>query len=235
MTQERRGRGQAAMEWPPLVRIYESRLWRRNPLFGLATRISFEGERALIEAAASVEEHDRVLDLACGPGIYARRFAAAVPGGSVVGLDLSMPMLREAASLTGAEGHGNLHLVRGSALALPFGAGRFDVVNCCGALHLFPDPRLALGEIARVLAPEGRFTVAAFRRGDGRLAEWASRRRQRFWGLEEFTPEKLAHWMAEVGLSGPRCLHAVGRWLIMSAVREKGETDAAPGAQPTGV
>ncbi|MEN8182630.1 MAG: class I SAM-dependent methyltransferase [Myxococcota bacterium] len=222
MTEGRRarGRGQAAMEWPPLVRIYESRLWRRNPLFALATGIPFARERALIEAAANLAGHERVLDLACGPGIYARRFAGAVPRGSVVGLDLSMPMLREAASLTRAEGLRNLHLLRGSAMMLPFAAGRFDLVNCCGALHLFPDARGALREIARVLAPGGRFTVAAFRRRPGPLAAWASRRRRRFWGLEEFTAEQLSRWMEEVGLSGPRCLHAAGVWLIMSAVRE---------------
>ncbi len=226
MTQHQpgRGRGQAAMEWPPLVRIYESRLWRRNPLFGLVTRVSFEGERALIEEAAQLAGHERVLDLACGPGIYARRFARAVPRGSVVGLDLSWPMLREAAVLRRAEGLGNLHLVRGSAMALPFAAGRFDLVNCCGALHLFPDPRGALGEIARVLATGGRFTVAAFRRRHGVLAEWANRRRKRFWGLHDFAPDELASWMDEVGLSDARCLHAAGAWLIMSAVREEGRS-----------
>ena len=73
----------------------------------------------------------------------------------------------------------------------------------------------------------GRFTVAAFRRREGRLAEWASERRRRFWGLHEFTPEQLTEWMAEVGLSHARCLHAAGGWLIMSAVRESG--DPPPG------
>jgi ubiquinone/menaquinone biosynthesis C-methylase UbiE len=213
------------MEWPPLIRIYESRLWRRNPLFGLASHISFGRERALIEATANLTQRERILDLACGPGIYARHFAVAAPRSSVVGLDLSMPMLREAASLTRDEGLRNLHLVRGSAMGLPFGGSRFDLVNCCGALHLFPDARGALREIARVLTPGGCFTVAAFRRGHGRLAQWASRRTQRFWGLEAFTPDELADWMEEAGLSGSRCLHAAGRWLIMSAVRESSGPD----------
>jgi SAM-dependent methyltransferase len=81
------------MEWPPLIRIYESRLWRRSPLFGLLAGISVERECGLIAQAAGLDGDPHVLDLACGPGIYSRRFARAVPHGTVVGLDLSAPML----------------------------------------------------------------------------------------------------------------------------------------------
>ena len=56
----------------------------------------------------------------------------------------------------------------------------------------------------------------------------ASRRRERFWGLQDFMPEELACWMEEVGLSDPRCLHAAGGWLIMSATREGGAPGPAP-------
>ncbi len=215
------------MEWSPLVRIYESRLWRRNPVFRLATRISFERERALVEASAGLSGQERVLDLACGPGIYARRFAHALPGGFAVGLDLSVPMLREAVALRRAEGLRNLDLVRGSAMSLPFASGRFDFVNCCGALHLFPDARGALREIARVLAPGGRFSVATFRRRQGRLVGWMDRRQARFWGLANFTSDELARWMEDTGLSDARVLHGRGRWLIMSAVRDGSGTSAA--------
>jgi len=46
-----RGLGQRAMESAAIVAIYESRLWRRNPLFARLTGISFEAElRAVAQA-----------------------------------------------------------------------------------------------------------------------------------------------------------------------------------------
>jgi SAM-dependent methyltransferase len=214
-----RSLAQRAMEWPPIVRIYESRLWRRSPIAAAAMRISFEREYAIIAAAARLTPAAAVLDLACGPGIYARRFAAAVPQGVVVGLDLSLPMLRFAARRAAAAGLRNLALLRGDAMALPFAAGRFDVVNCCGALHLFPDLAQVLAESARVLAPGGRFTAAAFRRRDGRAAEWATRLRRRRFGVDAFHPDDLSRRLAAAGFGDIRCHHAAGVWLIMSAVR----------------
>lgn len=218
-TEEGRTSVQALMEWPPLIRIYESRLWRRSVVFNLLAGLSFERECRLIEQAACFEPNQHVLDLACGSGIYTRRFARAVPRGAVVGLDLSAPMLRYAARATREEQLANLLLVRGDAMDLPFAAERFDRVNCCGALHLFPDASHVLGEVARVLRPSGRLTLAAIRRGEGARAEKRARARQRSYGVMAFTPSELSAWFERAGLSEPRCLHAARSWLIMSALK----------------
>jgi ubiquinone/menaquinone biosynthesis C-methylase UbiE len=207
------------MEWPPLIQIYESRLWRRSAVFSLLAGLSFERECELIAQAAAFEAGHEVLDLACGSGIYTRRFARAVPGGAVVGLDLSAPMLRYAVRTSRQEELENVLLVRGDAMALPFDEERFDRVNCCGALHLFPDAAHVLGEIARVLRPTGRFTVAAIRRGEGAGAERRARRRQQSVGLTAFTPSELEARFERAGLSETRCLHAARSWLIMSAAK----------------
>jgi SAM-dependent methyltransferase len=217
--EEGRTPSQALMEWPPLIRIYESRLWRRSVAFQLLAGLSFERECQLIEQAAGFEAAHHVLDLACGSGIYARRFARALPRGAVVGLDLSAPMLRYAARAAREEQLANLLLVRGDAMELPFAAQRFDRVNCCGALHLFPDAAHVLGEVARVLRPAGRLTLAAIRRGEGARAERRARARQRAYGLMAFTPSELAGWLERAGFSEPRCLHAARSWLIMSALK----------------
>ena len=214
------GLGQRLMEWRPVVRIYESRLWRRSALFARATGLSFEEELANIFEAARLDEASRVLDLACGTGIYTRPMAKRLASGRVVGLDLSLPMLDHARALSSQEGVANLDLVRGSALALPFAGAAFDVVNCCGALHLFPDPDLAMREIARVLAPGGRFTVAAIRREEGRWGRRASELRLRVFGVHSFTPGELEGRCADAGLAGFRCHHEHGPWLIASAERQ---------------
>ncbi len=212
-----RSLAQLAMEFEPIVRIYESRLWRRSPGMTLALGISFEREQEIILGAAGLHPNDTVLDLACGPGIYTRPFARAVPDGTAVGLDLSLPMLRYANTRAREEALTNLILLRGTALQLPFPADRFDLVNCCGALHLFPDVPRVLREIRRVLKPRGRFTVAAVRRRPGRFFEWANTYRRRVLGVDSFSPEELRAKLLRVGFEAATCHHAKGVWLIVSA------------------
>ncbi len=84
---------QRTMEWPWLVRIYESRWFRRSRLAAAACGCTFEEEQALILRSLALRPDARILDLACGPGIHTRPIARAVPGGIVLGLDISWPML----------------------------------------------------------------------------------------------------------------------------------------------
>jgi len=212
-----KGFGQRLMECPPLVAIYESRLWRRSGLFARLTGISFEREIACIGEQAGLEGASRVLDLACGSGIYSRPFAQRVAPGRVVGLDLSGPMLDEARRRARREDCTNLDLVRGSALGLPFRSACFDVVNCCGALHLFPDVPRALAEVHRVLVEGGRFTAAVIRRGEGDREARRARRRERAVGVHAFTRVELGELLAQAGFSAARFPHEQGLWMISAA------------------
>jgi len=224
----RRSLAQISMEAEPIVRVYESRLWRRGPHVALVLGISFEREQELILRAGALTGSERILDLACGPGIYTRPFARRVPAGSVVGLDLSLPMLRYASRRVREQGLHNVLLVHGTALGLPFAPDHFDLVNCCGALHLFPDARRALAEVHRVLKPGGRFTVAAFRRSDGPVATLRNTIGRRLYGIDAFSPRDLAVRLREAGLDAVECLHARAAWLIMSARKDPGSGEAPP-------
>jgi SAM-dependent methyltransferase len=215
------------MEAEPIVRIYESRLWRRSPYVALLTGITFERELELILRVADLTGADRILDLACGPGIYTRPFAQRAPAGSVVGLDISLPMLRYASRRARRERVENVLWIHGAALNLPFPEGHFDLVNCCGALHLFPDVARVLSEVHRVLKPTGRFTVAAFRRAEGRFAEVRAAVRRRLYGIDAFSPDDLESRLQQAGLSEIQCHHARRAWLIMSARKpEEGNVSA---------
>ena len=205
------------MEAGPIVRIYESRWWRRSRLVTWAIGLSFEEEYELILEAAELRGSETVLDLAGGPGIYARPFARRLPQGRVVDLDLSPGMLAYARRRAREEQLGNLFLVRGDAGQLPFAPGLFDVVNCCGALHLFPDVPRTLAEVHRVLRPRGRFTLAAIRQADGRGDEIVRQIRRRVLGVDAFTPDGLGRALDEAGFAGVAVLHARGIWLVMSA------------------
>jgi ubiquinone/menaquinone biosynthesis C-methylase UbiE len=213
---------QRLMESAAVVRIYESRLWRRSLGATLALGISFDRERELIERAAELRPGHTLLDLACGPGIYSRPFARRVAPGVVVGLDLSPAMLRHARRRACAESVANLALVRGDALHLPFADGCFDAVNCCGALHLFPDVDLALREVRRVLKYGGRFTVAAFARSPIAAAI------RRSIGVSSFSPDELSRRLRVAGLGQIACHHHAAQWLVMSARRIDPVPETAP-------
>jgi len=94
----------------------------------------------------------RILDIACGSGMWLRAVAAlgAKPTGvdiSKVALDVCRKELPDAA----------LHC--GPAEKLPFGDAQFDFISCLGALEHFLDPEGALREMIRVARPEARFLL----------------------------------------------------------------------------
>jgi ubiquinone/menaquinone biosynthesis C-methylase UbiE len=106
---------------------------------------------------------ERVLDVACGTGIVARRAAERLGGhGRVVGLDINPAMLDVARSAAAAKELA-IEWREGSALAMPFADGAFDVVFCQQALQFFPDRAAALREMHRVLATGGRLALGVFR------------------------------------------------------------------------
>jgi ubiquinone/menaquinone biosynthesis C-methylase UbiE len=105
--------------------------------------------------ALGLTSNDRLLDVGCGTGSASR--AASAVAGSIVGIDLSSQMLREAAEL--ADGVDNVAFVRADAEALPFADASFTAAICTNSFHHYPDPVRALREIARVLTPGGRLVI----------------------------------------------------------------------------
>jgi ubiquinone/menaquinone biosynthesis C-methylase UbiE len=116
----------------------------------------------LIEAA-TLRAGERVLDIACGTGIVARTAARTLGGeASIIGLDISAPMLAAARSAAKAEGV-SAEWREGSAVNLPLADATFDVVFCQQGLQFFPDRLAALREMFRVLAPSGRLVLSVWR------------------------------------------------------------------------
>lgn len=103
---------------------------------------------------------DRVLDLACGTGIVARRAKERLGDtGRVVGVDLSPQMIAVARAVAPS-----IEWREGNVISLPFDATeKFDVVLCQQGLQFFPDKPAAAREMRRVLAPGGRLIVATWR------------------------------------------------------------------------
>ena len=112
---------------------------------------------------------DCVLELGCGTGELWAGTAMRVPAGVRLLLtDVSQGMLDQAAARL-ADRPLAITLACVDAQQLPYPDGRFDVVIANHMLYHVPDRPAALAEIARVLAPGGRFYATTI--GAGHMAE----------------------------------------------------------------
>jgi len=82
--------------------------------------------------------------------------------GHVVGLDINPGMLAVARSLTLPRGSAQIEWCEGSALALPFAEGVFDVVLCQLGLQFVPDRPAAVREMRRVLGRGGHVGASVY-------------------------------------------------------------------------
>ena len=123
-------------------------------------------------AASRPEPADAVLDVATGTGFTALAFAPLVQ--SVVGLDVSPGMLRQAEAYAAERGITNAVFQEGAAELLPFADASFDLVTCRIAPHHFLSVPQFLAETKRVLKPGGRFVLADTAVPDDRpeAADW---------------------------------------------------------------
>jgi ubiquinone/menaquinone biosynthesis C-methylase UbiE len=100
---------------------------------------------------------DEVVDVGCGPGVAARR-AAAAGASSIVGVEPAPVMLRVARALT-RERHGapSVRYAVGAAERLPLADASATVLWSLATVHHWRDVATGLGEARRVLRPAGRF------------------------------------------------------------------------------
>jgi ubiquinone/menaquinone biosynthesis C-methylase UbiE len=140
--------------------------WSSGDFDAIAQRIWEVGDN--IVARVDVREGERVLDVACGTGNAS--IPAAGMGGIVTGVDIT-PELLEAARRNAENYRVEVEWVEGDAQDLPFEDGSFDVVVSTFGCMFAPDHAKAAAEIARVLAPGGRFGVVAWR-PEGNIGEF---------------------------------------------------------------
>src|SRR3954447_5409945 len=111
--------------------------------------------RRLVLDALNAHAGERVLDVGCGPGVYAADLLERVgSSGSVAGIDASEAMLALAERRApGAE------LVSAPATALPFDDASFDGALSVQVLEYVEDVDRVLSELGRVLRPGGRIVL----------------------------------------------------------------------------
>ena len=111
-----------------------------------------------LEKAAAVRAGENVLDVGCGTGATTLVLAAAAqPGGSALGVDISATLLGLARSRVLAAS-----FVEADAASFA-GSSRFDAVVSRFGVMFFDDAVAAFANLHRLAAPAGRLVFACWR------------------------------------------------------------------------
>lgn len=184
----------------PLWSYVYPRLVDSGPLGRAAWRAGMGSDLALLhEAAAEIgtlPAGSRVLDVPTGSGV-ALRGVRPGQGIEVVAADISTTMLARASATARRLGVADqVTPTLADVGDLPFGDASFDLVVSFTGLHCFPDPRRAIGEMVRVLAPGAALTGSSLFTDTG----------------PRWVPLRVAGTRA--GVLGPMCTSAEARrWL----------------------
>jgi len=175
------------MRWPGLGGWHEDPLWsyvypwlvEHERVGGAAWRVGTGSDLTLMrETAAEIgtmPRGARVLDVPTGSGVALRGLR---PGQGIgyVAADISPTMLgRTRAAATRLGVADQVTTIVADVVALPFADASFDLVVSLTGLHCFPDPRLAIDEMVRVLAPGAVITGSSLFTDTGRRYEWLRR------------------------------------------------------------
>jgi ubiquinone/menaquinone biosynthesis C-methylase UbiE len=131
---------------------------RQATVFSNATAITDEDALRMIVEAARPASDDRLLDVACGPGLVVCAFAPHVQ--EATGIDVTPAMLERARKLAADKVLVNVAWRQGDVYALPYQDASFTIVTTRFSFHHFLDPAAVLREMVRVCAAGGRIVVA---------------------------------------------------------------------------
>jgi len=135
------------------ARTYD-RHWMQRFLFDRVQQTALE------LAAQEFAQPAAILDVGCGTGRLLRSAALRFPAARLVGVDAAIEMVRQAeASLPPGTA---IEFQQATAEELPFSNAQFDLVFSTLTFHHWQDQRQGAAEVARVLAPGGRWLLADF-------------------------------------------------------------------------
>ncbi len=136
---------------PPSGNAMLRAVWSRGD-FGAFAPYTTVGDDTVFEQA-QVQPGERLLDAACGAGVFALR--AARVGAVVTGIDIAANLIARARERAQADGL-PIQFDEGDVEALPYDDASFDtVVSQFGSIFA-PRPEAVVAEMARVLKPGGR-------------------------------------------------------------------------------
>ena len=160
-----------------------------------------------------VEGARKVLDIGCGEGQIARRLAAADATRRVVGVDPTPRQIEVA-----RERGGDVEYRIASVASLPFADAEFDTVVTCLVFEHVDDLEGAVREVARVLAPGGRFIFLLNHPllqtpNSGWIDDQILDPPEQYWRLGEYLTEKVSIEEVEPGVRVRFVHRPLGRYV----------------------
>ncbi|MEM8590753.1 MAG: class I SAM-dependent methyltransferase [Pseudomonadota bacterium] len=145
---------------PPPTRPAPGAPWSDALVDGYLQKHADHPTNRLAVGAAALGGAETVLDIGCGGGAAVRAAASALPAGKVLGIDPSPVMIRYAEHVAARHPAADrMTFSLGRAEDLPVAAGSIDVVMAINSLYHWRAIEQGLGQVVRVLKPNGRFVV----------------------------------------------------------------------------
>ncbi len=166
----------------------------------------------------TVADDANVLDVGCGGGANVARLLTRCPKGMVTGIDYSPVSVKKSTEVNAAAiAAGRCRVLEGSAAALPFEEGTFDLVTAFETVYFWPDIEGCFRGVRRCLKEGGRFAIVNEDDGEtGNNEKWE----KLIEGMHTYTADELRLHLANAGF-GDIGVHGDGQhhWLAVIATR----------------
>ena len=145
----------------------------------------------------NINEDADVLDVGCGGGANIARLLTRCPKGTVTGIDYSSVSVQKSRKVNAsAISSGRCKVLEGSADALPFGDGEFNLVTAFETVYFWPKIEECFRGMRRVLKDGGRFVIVNEDDGlTGNNEKWE----KMIEGMHTYTPDELRTHLTAAG------------------------------------
>jgi len=113
-----------------------------------------------------------LLDVPVGTGVFTASVYRRYPSATIIGVDISMGMLRKAQARFRDQGVNNVHLIKADAACLPIRDATTDMVLSMNGWHAFADKQGTIAQMRRVLRPGGKLIACGYIQGARRVSDW---------------------------------------------------------------
>ena len=144
-----------------------------------------------------IVEEASALDIGCGGGANIARLLRRCPKGTVQGIDYSPVSVKKSQEVNAtAIAAGRCKVQEGSAAALPYAEGEFDLVTAFETVYFWPGIEECFRGVRRVLKEGGRFLIVNEDDGlTGNNEKWE----KMIDGMHTYTPDELRTHLTAAG------------------------------------
>lgn len=150
-------------------------------------------------ATVTLANDANVLDIGCGGGANIARLLKRCPQGTVKGIDYSPVSVKKSSEVNAsAIAAGRCQIQEGSAAALPYSDGEFNLVTAFETVYFWPNIEECFRGVHRILKEKGRFLIVNEDDGlSGNNKKWE----KMIEGMHTYTPDELRTHLTAAGFT----------------------------------